>query len=98
MAPSPSPTRSRVSTTSTEAEAPMNPDQERDFIERQVDLDISRRHFMRWAGKAGLSGVAATALSGSILAACSSSGKKDKVDANAPKTGDTSGGGFSSTG
>src|SRR5690349_10125804 len=76
----------------------MNPDQERDFIERQVDVNISRRHFMRWAGTAGLSGVAATALSGSILAACSSSGKKDKVNANAPKTADTAAGGFTSTG
>jgi len=50
----------------------MNPDQERDFIERQVNKDISRRKFMEWAGKAGIGSAAAMSLSGAVLAACGS--------------------------
>ena len=48
----------------------MTPDQERDFIERQVNADISRRHFIQWAGKMGIGTAAAVTLSGSVLAAC----------------------------
>ncbi len=52
----------------------MTPDQERDFIERQVNKDISRRHFLSWAGKAGIGSAAAVALSGAVMQACGSGG------------------------
>ena len=37
----------------------MTPEQGRDFIERQVNKDISRRKFIEWAGKAGIGSAAA---------------------------------------
>src|SRR2546421_58789 len=46
----------------------MNPEQERDFIERQVNKDISRRRFIEWATKAGIGSAAAMSLSGAVLA------------------------------
>ena len=52
----------------------MTPEQEREFIERQVDREISRRHFMSWAAKAGIGSAAAVSLSGAVLQACSSGG------------------------
>lgn len=48
----------------------MTPDQEREFFERQVDRDISRRHFLAWASRSGLGLGAMGALSSSVLAAC----------------------------
>jgi branched-chain amino acid transport system substrate-binding protein len=54
----------------------MMPDQERDFIERQVNKEISRRHFIAWATKAGIGASAAIALSGAVLEACGSGGGK----------------------
>src|SRR5437868_14441866 len=83
----PSRTLSRVWTTPTEVDLRMTPDQEQDFIERQVNLDISRRHFMQWAGKAGLAGAAVTALGGGFLAACSS--KKKATSGAGVSTGGT---------
>src|SRR4051794_18937983 len=77
----------------------MTPEQEQDFIERQVDQSISRRHFVQWAGKAGVSGVAISALGGGFLAACSSKKKDDSVATDAPKSSETtSGAGFSGAG
>jgi branched-chain amino acid transport system substrate-binding protein len=73
----------------------MTPDQERDFIERQVDAEISRRHFMQWSTKAGISGIAALSLSGGVLAACSSGGKKStspKVSTGSDNSGFGGGG------
>src|SRR3989440_3535614 len=64
----------------------MNPDQERDFIERQVNKDISRRKFIEWAGKAGIGSAAAMSLSGAVLAACSSGGSSKTI---AGASGDT---------
>src|SRR5436309_4422286 len=64
----------------------MNPEQERDFIERQVNKDISRRRFLEWAGKAGVGSAAAMSLSGAVLAACSSGGGSKTI---AGATGDT---------
>ena len=57
----------------------MNPEQERDFIERQVNKDISRRKFIEWAGKAGIGSAAAMSLSGAVLAACGSGGGAKKI-------------------
>jgi ABC-type branched-subunit amino acid transport system substrate-binding protein len=65
----------------------MTPDQERDFIERQVNKDISRRHFMTWAAKAGIGSAAAVALSGAVMQACGSGGGGSKDVAGV--TGDT---------
>src|SRR4051812_13176718 len=77
----------------------MTPDQERDFIERQVDPDISRRHFMKWASAAGIGSVAAMGLSGSLLAACSSSKKKDAAaSTGVTQATDAASSGFSSSG
>jgi ABC-type branched-subunit amino acid transport system substrate-binding protein len=56
----------------------MTPDQERDFIERQVNKDISRRHFMTWAAKAGIGSAAAVTLSGAVMQACGSGGGGSK--------------------
>src|SRR4051794_29651529 len=64
----------------------MTPDQERDFIERQVNKDISRRHFMGWATKAGIGSAAAVSLSGAVLAACGSGGGSKEISG---ATGDT---------
>src|SRR5947209_9097454 len=64
----------------------MTPDQERDFIERQVNKDISRRKFIEWAGKAGIGSAAAMSLSGAVLAACSSGGGSKTI---AGASGDT---------
>ena len=76
----------------------MTPEQEQDFIERQVDQTISRRHFVTWAGKAGLSGVAISALGGGFLAACSSKKNNNGVSTNPGQSSETSaGGGFSSS-
>src|SRR2546423_12413802 len=77
----------------------MNPEQEQDFIERQVDQTISRRHFVQWAGKAGVSGVAISALGGGFLAACSSK-KKDNVSSGtgSQSTETSAGAGFSGAG
>src|SRR5205085_3935706 len=79
--------------------APMTPDQERDFIERQVELTISRRHFMQWGAKAGLSGVALGALGGGFLAACSSKKKNNNAAVNSAGSTQTTAGnsGFSGT-
>src|SRR5436309_560255 len=71
----------------------MTPDQERDFIERQVNAEISRRHFMQWSTKAGISGIAALSLSGGVLAACSSGSKKN-TNANAGTSGSSDSSGF----
>src|SRR5438067_363333 len=57
----------------------MNPDQERDFIERQVNKNVSRRKFIEWAGKAGIGSAAAVSLSGAVLAACGSGGGAKKI-------------------
>jgi ABC-type branched-subunit amino acid transport system substrate-binding protein len=57
----------------------MTPDQERDFIERQVNKEISRRHFMGWATKAGIGATAAVSLSGAVLAACGGGGSTKKI-------------------
>lgn len=65
----------------------MTPDQERDFIERQVNPDLSRRHFLEWCGKVGL-GAAATTLFVGSTAACSKRGPRE-LDANANLLGDT---------
>src|SRR4051794_27552057 len=64
----------------------MNPEQGRDFIERQVNKDISRRTFIEWATKAGVGSAAAMSLSGAVLAACGSGGGSKKI---AGATGDT---------
>jgi branched-chain amino acid transport system substrate-binding protein len=45
----------------------MTPEDERDQEETAA---VTRRHFMQWAGKVGLGTAAATAMSGSVLAAC----------------------------
>src|SRR2546423_3908236 len=49
-------------------------ERERDFIERQVDREISRRHFAKAMSNIGMSSFAIASLSGSVLAACSSGG------------------------
>src|SRR5581483_4924744 len=68
----------------------MNPEQERDFIERQVNKDISRRKFIEWAGKAGIGSAAAVSLSGAVLAACGSGGSSSGGGKNiAGVSGDT---------
>ena len=64
----------------------MHPDQERDFVERQVNKDISRRTFIEWAGKAGIGSAAAMSLSGAVLAACGSGGGGSKNIAGAGDT------------
>jgi ABC-type branched-subunit amino acid transport system substrate-binding protein len=51
----------------------VNPDDERDFIERQHS-DLSRRLFLEWLAKAGFSSFGIAMLSGGILEACSSGG------------------------
>jgi branched-chain amino acid transport system substrate-binding protein len=64
----------------------MTPDQERDFIERQVNKEISRRHFINWATKAGIGSAAAVTLSGAVLQACASGSGSKKISGG---TGDT---------
>ena len=77
----------------------MNPEQYQDFMERQVDQEISRRHFVQWAGKAGISGVAISALGGGFLAACSSKKKDNNVASTTGQSSETTaGGGFSGSG
>jgi ABC-type branched-subunit amino acid transport system substrate-binding protein len=51
----------------------MDGDDERAFLERQVDREISRRTFTRWGAKLGMSSFALAAFGGA-LAACSSGG------------------------
>src|SRR5207253_6001465 len=41
----------------------MTPEQEREFIERQIDREISRRHVISWATKAGIGSAAAVSSS-----------------------------------